>query len=59
MVTEPCDPRVFFAGERTLLAWFRTGLTIMALGFYGTRLCYFTLWFVYQTDCARVSCTSF
>lgn len=27
------DPRVFFAAERTLLAWLRTGLTIMALGF--------------------------
>src|SRR5215471_15469958 len=23
------DPRVFFAAERTLLAWIRTGLTIM------------------------------
>jgi putative membrane protein len=27
------DPRVFFAAERTLLAWVRTGLTIMAFGF--------------------------
>ena len=27
------DPRVFFAAERTLLAWIRTGLTIIALGF--------------------------
>lgn len=27
------DPRVFFAAERTLLAWLRTGLTIIALGF--------------------------
>jgi putative membrane protein len=23
------DPRVFFAAERTLLAWLRTGLTVM------------------------------
>ncbi len=27
------DPRIFFAAERTLLAWTRTGLTLMAFGF--------------------------
>lgn len=27
------DPRVFFAAERTLLAWIRSGITVMALGF--------------------------
>lgn len=27
------DPRVFFAAERTLLAWVRSGVTVMALGF--------------------------
>jgi putative membrane protein len=31
------DPRVFFAAERTLLAWVRTGLTVMALGFVVAR----------------------
>lgn len=31
------DPRVFFAAERTLLAWLRTGITIMALGFVVSR----------------------
>ena len=31
------DPRVFFAAERTLLAWLRTGLTIIALGFVISR----------------------
>jgi putative membrane protein len=31
------DPRVFFAAERTLLAWIRTGLTIMAFGFVVAR----------------------
>jgi putative membrane protein len=31
------DPRVFFAAERTLLAWIRTGLTIIALGFVVAR----------------------
>lgn len=27
------DPRVFFAAERTFLAWVRSGTTFMALGF--------------------------
>ena len=31
------DPRVFFAAERTLLAWMRTGLTIMGFGFVVAR----------------------
>jgi putative membrane protein len=31
------DPRVFFAAERTLLAWVRSGLTVMALGFVVAR----------------------
>jgi len=35
------DPRVFFAAERTLLAWVRTGLTIMAFGFVVARFGFF------------------
>ena len=31
------DPRVFLAAERTLLAWIRTGLTVMAFGFVLAR----------------------
>lgn len=31
------DPRVYFAAERTLLAWVRTGLTVMGLGFVVAR----------------------
>lgn len=35
-IAEP-DPRVFFAAERTLLAWLRTGLAIIAIGFLVAR----------------------
>lgn len=31
------DPRVYFAAERTLLAWIRTGISIMAFGFVVAR----------------------
>ena len=33
----PEDPRVRFAGERTLLAWIRTGLAMMGFGFVIAR----------------------
>jgi inner membrane protein YidH len=36
------DPRVFFAAERTLLAWNRTSLTLMAFGFVIERFGLFT-----------------
>jgi putative membrane protein len=35
-VTDP-DPRVYFAAERTLLAWVRTGVTVIGLGFVVAR----------------------
>lgn len=31
------DPRVYFAAERTLLAWVRTGMTVIGLGFVVAR----------------------
>ena len=31
------DPRVYFAAERTLLAWIRTALTLMGFGFVVAR----------------------
>jgi putative membrane protein len=31
------DPRVFFASERTLLAWLRTGIAIIGVGFIVSR----------------------
>lgn len=36
-MAEGDDPRVYFAAERTLLAWIRTGLTVVGLGFVVAR----------------------
>jgi putative membrane protein len=36
-IKPPEDPRVRFAGERTLLAWVRTGLAMMGFGFVVAR----------------------
>lgn len=33
----PPDPRVYFAAERTLLAWVRSGVTVIGLGFVVAR----------------------
>jgi putative membrane protein len=33
----PNDPRIFFAAERTLLAWIRTGVATIGLGFVVAR----------------------
>ena len=31
------DPRLFYAAERTVLAWLRSGLTVMGIGFVVAR----------------------
>lgn len=36
-MSDPSDPRIYFAAERTLLAWIRTGLTVIGLGFVVAR----------------------
>jgi putative membrane protein len=36
-MNESDDPRIYFAAERTLLAWIRTGLTVVGLGFVVAR----------------------
>lgn len=38
------DPRIYFAAERTLLAWVRTGIAIMAFGFVVARFGLFMQW---------------
>jgi len=46
------DPRVFFAAERTLLAWLRTGLTLIALGFVVSRFGLFVRLLALQSQAA-------
>ena len=36
-MSEEYDPRIYLAGERTLLAWVRTGITVSGLGFVVAR----------------------
>lgn len=43
------DPRVFFASERTFLAWLRTGITIIALGFVISRFGLFVQFLAIQS----------
>ena len=48
----PSDPRVFFAAERTLLAWIRTGIAIIGLGFLVSRFGLFIRLLAAQTQSA-------
>lgn len=36
-MTPPGDPRTYFAAERTLLAWTRTGIAVIGMGFVVAR----------------------
>ena len=47
------DPRVFFAAERTLLAWVRTGIAIIGLGFVVSRFGLFLRVLAVQLDSGR------
>ncbi len=33
VVTDPADPQIYLAAERTFLAWIRTGISLIAFGF--------------------------
>lgn len=50
MTISESDPRVFFASERTLLAWVRTGITIIGLGFIVSRFGLFMSLMVHQSS---------
>ena len=41
MANEMQDPRTYFAAERTFLAWIRTGLGLMGIGFAVARFSLF------------------
>lgn len=49
MTSPASDPRVFFAAERTLLAWLRTGLTLMGIGFVVSRFGLFLRLLAHET----------
>lgn len=53
------DPRVFFAAERTLLAWLRTGLTVMVVGFVVARFGLFVRLLSLQSAAASQAETGF
>ena len=44
------DPRIFFASERTLLAWVRTGLAIIGLGYVVARFGLFLRMVAHETN---------
>jgi putative membrane protein len=50
LVSDTNDPRVFYAAERTMLAWVRTGLTVMGLGFVVARFGLFLRVIRHETD---------
>ena len=53
------DPRVFFAAERTLLAWLRTGLTIIAIGFVIARFGLFVQLLALQSQASAPAAHSY
>jgi uncharacterized protein DUF202 len=49
------DPRVYFAAERTMLAWLRTGIAVMAFGFVVARFGLFLRLLHAQAGRARIA----
>ncbi|MHB1678007.1 MAG: YidH family protein [Sulfuriferula sp.] len=58
-MSETKDPRSFFAAERTLLAWSRTSLTMMAFGFVVERFGIFLHMLAPQSQASMTRGTSF
>lgn len=52
------DPRILFAAERTLLAWIRTALSIMGIGFVIARFGLFLHMVALQVPAERVHANS-
>jgi putative membrane protein len=53
------DPRVYFALERTLLAWIRTGLALMGFGFVVARFGIFLRELRYTTGAVLTQSSGF
>ncbi|HVA69263.1 MAG TPA: DUF202 domain-containing protein [Candidatus Binataceae bacterium] len=53
------DPRVYFAAERTFLAWIRTGLALMGFGFVVARFGLFLREFALNVPGASAKSSSF
>src|ERR1700730_18670532 len=53
------DPRVYMAAERTFLAWIRTGLALMGLGFVVARFGLFLREFADQGRADKFASTGF
>lgn len=52
------DPRVYFAAERTFLAWIRTGLGLMGVGFAVSRFGLFLRQFAERQAHTKVQASS-
>lgn len=46
----PNDPRIYFAAERTLLAWVRTSLGLMGMGFVVARFALFIRMMIHEGE---------
>lgn len=59
-MTDPAekDPRVYFAAERTYLAWIRTGLGLMGVGFAVSRFGLFLRQFMERQAQTKVQASS-
>jgi putative membrane protein len=57
-MSSPNDPRVYFAAERTLLAWLRTGIAVMGVGFLVARFGLFLRMIRHETQAVQPQWTT-